>query len=150
MATPFLVLCPEFVLLEQIPLGQVTSLHCLRRRESHPPLFGVSSVLLTCPTSHDRSSLPCSLGIHSADLYSHPSRSVVGSPGSCAKSLCTCSGSLTTQGPVCSLRYRYNRCCLPPFGQRRHPEVYDIFRGSIAWPAHPLSTLRHALTDINA
>jgi hypothetical protein len=28
------------------------------------------------------------------------------------------------------------------WGQRQRPEVYNIFRGSIARPAHPLSTLR--------
>ena len=113
---PFIVLCPKFVLFEQIPLGQVTSLHSLRRWEYHPPLFGVSSVLLTCRTSHVSSSLSCSLGIHSSDLCRHPPRPVAESPGSCARRLYTCPGSWTTQSPVCSLRYRYSRRCPPPCG----------------------------------
>ena len=102
------------------------------------PCSEVSPVLWDCLTSHVRSSLSCSLGIHSADLLMRPN---VGPPGSRARSLCTCSGSLTTQGPNCTSRYRYSRCCLPPLGQRGHPEAH-FFRGSITLPAHPLSTLR--------
>ena len=58
------------------------------------PLFGRFPVLFDCLTSHVRSSLSYSLGIHSTGLVMRPN---VGPPGSRAWSLCTCSGSLTTQ-----------------------------------------------------
>ena len=65
----------------------------------------------------------------------------VGPPGSRVRSFRTCSGSLTTQGlatsrdsVVASIAFRF---C----GQRRHPKDNHIFRGSIALPALPLSTL---------
>ena len=69
-----------------------TAAHC-------GPCSEVSPVLWDCLTSHLHSSLSCSLGIHSADLVMRPN---VGPPGSRAKSLCTCPGSLTTQGPTAS------------------------------------------------
>ena len=70
------------------------------------------------------------------------SRSNMGPPGSCAKSLRTCSGSLTTQGLVASRDNDTTSIAFRFCGQRRHPKVYNIFRGSIALPVHPLSTLR--------
>jgi hypothetical protein len=66
----------------------------------------------------------------------------VGPPGSRVKSFGTCAGSLTTQGPATSRDSGAAYVAFHFCGQRRHPEVYHIFRGSIALPALPLSTLR--------
>ena len=66
----------------------------------------------------------------------------MGPPGSRAKSLRTCSGSLTTQGPIVSRDNDTTSVAFRFWGQRRHPKVYYIFRGSITLPVHPLSTLR--------
>ena len=63
------------------------------------PCSEASPVLWDCLTSHVRSSLSCSLGIHSADLSMRPN---VGPPGSRARSLCMCPRSLTTQGSTAS------------------------------------------------
>ena len=70
------------------------------------------------------------------------SRPNMGPPGSRAKSLRTCSGSLTTQGPIVSRDNDTTSVAFRFWGQRRHPKVYNIFRGSITLPVRPLSTLR--------
>ena len=108
----------------------------------HRPCSEASSVLWNCLTSHVRSSLPYSLRILSAGLWFITSRPNMGPPGSRAKSLRTCSGSLTTQGPIVSRDNDTTSVAFRFSGQRRHPKVYNIFRGSIALPVRPLSTLR--------
>ena len=72
----------------------------------------------------------------------HLLRPNVGPPGSRVRSFGTCAGSLTTQGPTTSRNSDVANVAFRICGQRRHPEVYNIFRGSIALPALLLSTLR--------
>jgi hypothetical protein len=69
----------------------------------------------------------------------HSARSNVGPPGSRAKSIRTCSGSLTTQGLVASRANDTTSVAFRFRGQRRHPEVYYIFCDSIVWPARCVS-----------
>jgi hypothetical protein len=72
----------------------------------------------------------------------HQARPNMGPPGSRAKSLRTCSGSLTTQSPLVSRDNDTTSVAFRSSGQRQHSKVYNIFRGSIARPIRPLSTLR--------
>ena len=53
-----------------------------------------------------------------------------------------CLGSLTGQGPPTTREKRRWRCCLPPMGRTSAPRPSMRFRGSIAPPTRPLSTLR--------
>ena len=72
----------------------------------------------------------------------HLPRPNMGPPGSRVRSFRACLGSLTTQGPATSCDNDAADIAFRFCGQRRHPKVYHIFRGSIALPALPLSTLR--------
>jgi hypothetical protein len=50
-------------------------------------------------------------------------------------------------GPTSSSRKRHQQYCLPPVMRTSAPRSSLSFRGSITQPAHPLSTLRCALTE---
>src|SRR5439155_10880971 len=58
-----------------------------------------------------------------------------------------CLGSPTAQGPPATRESAASGVAFRTQRKRRHPELHWKFRGSIAPPARPLSTLRCALTE---
>jgi hypothetical protein len=79
----------------------------------------------------------------------HPSapRATAGSPGSRAWRSACVPGISDRAGSASGSRKRRWRCCLPPMGRTSAPRTSMRFRGSIAPPTRPLSTLRCALTE---
>ena len=106
-----------------------------------PPPTGISPVfvrpllryLWACPTSHPRTSQPCSLGIHCADPGTITAGSKVGSPGSRAKSFRACTGSLTTRGLSVSCDNETDHMAFRLIRHRRHPECRYLSRLN-TWP----------------
>ena len=108
-----------------------------------------SSVLWVCPTSYVRSSLSCSLGIHSADRSAIRYDQTQDLPVPVRKASVRAQG-LRPRGAGTSLAISI--CYVLPSD---HVDVVGtpkltLFRGSIPGPHFPLSTLRHRLTTAHA
>jgi len=135
-------LSPELDLSEQIPLGQAPSLHCLRRQESHLPLFGRFSGTywpVRLPTSVHRSSAP--LGFTARTLIPSGHGQTWDLPVPVRKASVRAWG-LRPRGTITPLAIAM--CSVLP-----SVHVDDVgtpkqtlFRGSIPSPHFPLSTLR--------
>ena len=99
------------------------------------PLFAASPVLWTCPTSQDRTSWPCSLGICHAD------------PGCQAKAnlgisrfphsvLLYMHRVFDSVRPLHLLPMRFTACCLPIAIRRSAPETLSLISELHTGPAH--------------
>ena len=135
-------LCPEPGLLDRIPFDSPLPSTPSAGRSAPRPLFGSfpgTIGLSDFPRSFIAVVLPWD---SQHGPQGHLLRPNVGPPGSRMRSFCTCSGSLTTQGLATSRDSDVANIAFRFCGQRRHPKVYNIFRGSIALPALPLPTLR--------
>ena len=138
------------------PLPGTAPRTCFARTDSpwsgpfppQPPPMGVAPTfvrplpryLWACPTSHNRSSLSYSLGIHSTDPSTIAPGPVVRPPGSRTKGFGACTGSTTTQGQTASRAIETARVAFRLFRHRRHPEVDSL----------PRLNTRPALSPVNA
>ena len=147
-ANPFLVLSPELVLSEQIPLGQAPSLHSLRQLESHPLLFDCfygTYWPVRLPMSVHRCRVPSRFTARASMLSLMASHGISRFP--CRK-LPYVRRVLDHARPEYTLRYRCILFCLP-IGLTSSTPRYQSFRGSIPGPHFPLSTLRLQFYNCN-
>jgi len=100
-----------------------------------------SSVLWSCPTSHDRSSSAYVLGLPDAASIPLRTKAVMGSPDSRSRCFRACPGSTTAQGPCASRVIDAHRVAFRYVHSVGTLEQ-EPFHGSIAGPHVPLSTLR--------
>jgi hypothetical protein len=98
-----------------------------------------SSILWRGPTPPERARLPCGLAPSQTGLAPFRAEALQRSPGSRACCFSACAGSKTTQDRLLARDYREQSCCLPPSGERRHPN-FAFFEAQ--YPAHRYPCLR--------